>query len=65
MIPPDVITTGRDEGNNLTFQIVAYRKLSDDEAIQIVANYLRGQKGPKLQNQVIKIQTVIGLIPGM
>jgi hypothetical protein len=60
-----IATTGRDEGNNITFKVMAYRQLADDEAANVIQMYLRNLTGPKLQNMVITIDTEIGLLPGM
>jgi hypothetical protein len=65
MNPPEIATMGRDEGNNITFRVMAYRQLTDDEALQAVATYLKSYRGRKLQNETVTIQTVIGLNAGM
>jgi hypothetical protein len=69
MREPDIETTGRDDQNNLTFRILAYRKLSDEEAAQIVANYLSQPKISRrktpIRNQIITIKTVLGIAPGL
>lgn len=65
MNPPEMITEGRDEGNNLTFRVMAYRKLTDEEALRVIKMYLQSLKGKKLENQTVTIQTAIGLLPGM
>ena len=65
MNPPEIATMGRDDGNNITFRVMAYRQLTDDEALQVVATYLKSYRGGKLQNETVTIQTVIGLDAGM
>ena len=64
MNQPEIITSGRDEGNNLTFDVVAYRKLTNEEAANVIAMYLRSLGKKKIQNQTIRLTTVIGLNPG-
>ena len=44
---------------------MAYRQLTDDEALQVVGTYLKSYRGRKLQNETVTIQTVIELNAGM
>jgi hypothetical protein len=69
MQSPDVETKMRDSKNNLTFRIMAYRKLSQGEVSPTIASYLsqpkiRRRKTP-LRNQEIVIITVFGCAPGL
>lgn len=63
MNPPSIEHIAKDEGNNLTFRIMAYRKLADDEVAAVVEGFLKRLRGPKLRNQTVTIQTVIGTDP--
>jgi hypothetical protein len=61
MNPPEIATEGRDKGNNITFRVLAYRRLTDNEALRVIAKFLISYAGRKLQNETVTIQTVIGL----
>jgi len=66
---PDIETVVRDSKNNLTFRIMAYRKLTEFEVQSTIGNYLsqpkiRRRKTP-VRNKEITIITVIGIVPGL
>jgi hypothetical protein len=69
MPEPDIITTVRDPEHNLKFRILAYRKLSENEAAEIIRLYLSRpevrQNKASLRNQLITISTDIGIKPGL
>jgi hypothetical protein len=62
---PSIEHTARDEGNNITFRVMAYRQMTDEEVLEVVADYLDEWKGPRIQNQTITIMTMNGFLPGM
>lgn len=67
MNQPDRCTTLFDENIRVTYQIMAYRKLSEQEAMQTVTFYLQNtQHRKRTEGQsVVTIQTEIGMPPGM
>jgi hypothetical protein len=68
MPEPDIITTVKDPVRNLKFHILAYRKLSENEAGDIIRIYLSRpdvkQGKTTLRNQLITITTDIGIKAG-
>jgi hypothetical protein len=62
MDAPNVCNVIRDEANNVTYQIYAYRELSRDERVLAVPHYLAQPKDrrKKVRNAVVKIITVHG-----
>jgi hypothetical protein len=61
---PNVMSTIRDEENNVTYQVMAYRSLSYGELVRSVRMLhaqpkMRRRKKP-LRNQVITIVTTLG-----
>ena len=68
MPEPDIITTVKDPVRNLKFRILAYRKLSENEAGDIIKIYLSRpevrQRKTTLRDQLITITTDIGIKPG-
>lgn len=69
MQPPDVRTSIKDEENNVTYHVLAYRKLSRAELVQSVRAYhaqpkQRRRKKP-LKNAQITIITIHGATPGL
>jgi len=67
MNQPDMCTTLFDENIRVTYQIMAYRKLSELEATQTVTFYLQNtQHRKRTEGQsVVTIQTEIGMPPAM
>jgi hypothetical protein len=66
---PDVRSTLRDDANNMTYHVIAYRALSREELIRCVGQYhaqpsVRRRKTP-LRNKVIEIHTIIGASPNL
>ncbi len=66
---PDVLTTLRDDQHNVTYRVLAYRKLSRDEMIHSVRLYhsqpkIRRRK-TSIRNQVITIISVLGATPNL
>ncbi len=66
---PDVRSTLRDDANNMTYHVVAYRALSREELLRCVRHYyaqlsVRRRKSP-LRNKVIEIHTIIGASPNL
>lgn len=56
---PNTKTTVKDSTNNITYEIIAYRQLSEMEARQMINLYLSQNKSPKKGKKII-IQTIIG-----
>jgi hypothetical protein len=66
---PDVRNTIKDERNNVTYHVMAYRQLAQAEMVQSVRLFhaqpkIRRRKTP-LKNKVITILTVHGASPGL
>jgi hypothetical protein len=66
---PNVRSSIRDAENNVTYHVLAYRRLSKQELIRSVARYqvqpsVRRRKKP-LKNQEITIITIHGATPGL
>jgi hypothetical protein len=64
---PSVRTTATDKPNNVTYHVMAYRKLTDDEMMMAIRLYhsqpkVRRRKTP-LRNKVITIISILGLRP--
>ncbi len=64
---PNICNTLRDDANNMTYQVMAYRTLSREEVLLSVRHFLsqprvRRREKP-LQNQTIKILTIYGASP--
>jgi hypothetical protein len=69
MQPPDICNTLRDGTNNMTYHVMAYRKLSEAEVLGSVGSYLarpeiRRRKTP-LRNKTVTIITIYGASPGL
>jgi len=69
MKEPDICTTLIDSDDNVTYHVIAYRKLSQEETITTIRGYLssesRRRKPAPKPGSVVKIITVIGLLPGL
>jgi hypothetical protein len=63
MIQPNVKNTAYDKGHNVTYHVMAYRKLSPNELMANVSIYRSGLSKRKRaeRNRVITIYTVIGM----
>jgi hypothetical protein len=58
---PQVSNPIRDDGKNVTYNVIAYRKLSRNEIVQAVRYYHSQKKTKKLKNgTTVKIVTIIG-----
>ena len=69
MQPPTIMTTLRDNDNNVTYNVLAYRHLSRDELIMSVRMYhsqpsVRRRKKP-FKNATITIVSILGATPGL
>lgn len=64
MQAPSIRHTRRDAGNNVTYHVMAYRRLSDVEVAQSIRLYMSQatvrRRKTRLRNKVITIMTVIG-----
>jgi len=61
MQQPNIISTLVDPEKNITYEVVAYRKLTKDELILSVRNFYAQKKKPKLKpGQKVTILTIIG-----
>ena len=61
MTEPNVCSTVKDAKNNVTYRIMAYRKLSKEEMLDCVSSYLSQRRRKKREkNVVITIITVFG-----
>jgi hypothetical protein len=64
MQSPNVVTTRKISDLNTTFHIYAYRKLTDDEILLSIRQWMRHSRYKRLpKNTIIKIQTIIGFDP--
>lgn len=66
---PNVKSTIRDERNNVTYHVVAYRNLTREELVSSVRLFhsqpkLRRRKTP-LRNQIVTIVSVLGATPNL
>ena len=63
MDQPHVENVLVDTGRNVTYRVLAYRTLSEDELVQAVRFYLAHKKGkrPPRKNSTIAIMTIIGI----
>ncbi len=64
---PDVVTSIRDEANNYTYNVLAYRTLSRQEMLQAISHFksqpkMRRKKRP-LRNGSVTIVTIHGATP--
>ena len=61
MQQPSIITTFKDEAKGITYELVAYRKLTQEEAILMIRHAYASKnfKKPK-RGQKIRIATIIG-----
>lgn len=64
MLPPNVCTTAKDEKYNVTYHVMAYRKLRDYELMEQIRS-LHSQKSVRrlkkpLRNRTFTILTIIG-----
>jgi len=67
MRQPDICRPVFDESAGVTYHVMAYRELTDEEAVRVVKSYLRGtspRKRPKA-GMTVTIRTVIGCEPGL
>lgn len=61
MEQPKVSNPIRDEERDITYNVVAYRKLSQEETVLAVRHYLAGKKSKKpKKGSTITILTIIG-----
>ena len=61
MIMPNIVSTIVDPGKNITYQVVAYRKLSRNELVMSVRHYWSQRKKPKVKpGGTVKIISIIG-----
>ena len=64
---PDICKVVIDESVGVTYHIMAYRELTDAEAVRVVRTYLLNtshRKRPK-SGMTVTIVTVIGCVPGL
>ena len=67
MKQPDFSKTVFDESASVTYHVMAYRELTDAEAVRMVKSYLQDtipRKRPK-RGSVVKIRTSLGCEPGL
>lgn len=58
---PDVVNVMLDKKRNVRYEILAYRRLTQEEMLDCVASYLRANKGkPPEKGQKIIITTLFG-----
>jgi (2Fe-2S) ferredoxin len=56
---PNVATEVRDEPNQVTYRVMAYRKLTPDEAVRFVQLHLRRAKRKARRGSVVTIITTV------
>lgn len=68
MQPPNVKTSLREEHNNFTYHVAAYRSLSRDEMLQAIGYYLsrlsRARKRRPMRDGSVTIVTLHGALTG-
>jgi hypothetical protein len=60
MDPPKVNNQAYDSERDITYEVYAYRKLSEQELIHAVAVFVRSQKGKPKRGTRYQIMTMIG-----
>lgn len=68
MEPPSIVSSLRDEANNTTYHVYAYRKLDRSEILSCIRDYYaqkRGRSRKPLKNSELKILTIIGATGGL
>jgi hypothetical protein len=59
---PDIVTEAKDQQNNFTFRVRAYRKLTPHEMkISYADWYLQRDKRRSYKNKIIEVVSIIGI----
>ena len=59
---PDVSNIAKDEKRNITFNVMAYRKLTEAELVQAIRYFRSTKQGRKLKNN--STYTIVSIIGG-
>lgn len=57
---PSVVTEAYDEARNIRYEVVAYRKLTDQEVVFAIRQALAGMKRKPKKNSTCRLVTIIG-----